>query len=388
MTTVILIGGFLGAGKTTLMRRAAAFFAARGKKVGVITNDQSTEMVDTKIFSQENIPVKEVSGSCFCCNFNGLTESLHSLRTQISAEVIVAESVGSCTDLSATIAQPLKEKCRQDFTLAPMNVVLDPARLRQVFPGLSLPSLAGGDSVSRLHESAAYIARKQMEEADILLVNKKDALSAEDTETVLRLLKKEYPQARVLSISALNGDGVEDWLETLRQDCSGNPGNKLARVDYDIYAEGEAVLGWLNALVTLKADDETTGWRHFCEIFMQRLGQTFQEKNADIGHVKIMLFAQNNRQSLTANCVQTGTKAALSGEAPPAAEVELLVNARVEMPPETLQDIVESRLKEVCRTLRLRHSIRAIKSLSPGRPRPTWRYDRVIGQKTGVRGAV
>ncbi|MDR2745311.1 MAG: hypothetical protein LBB66_09020 [Desulfovibrio sp.] len=374
-STVILIGGFLGAGKTTLMRRAAAMFAARGQKAGVVTNDQAADMVDTRFFIQEGVPVQEVSGSCFCCNFDGLVDALRKLRSGASAGVILAESVGSCTDISATVMQPLKEKYRRDFTVGPLSVVLDPARLGEAFPSPDFPG--NSPFLPRLHESAAYIVRKQMEEADILLLNKKDTLDAEALDGLTAFLRKTCPQAGVLALSALSGEGMEEWLAALRGHA--RAGGRLARVDYDVYAEGEAALGWLNAEARLKALAGAGDWRHFCECFMQKLTLAFQEEKACVGHVKVLLWAEGCPQSLTANSVGTGDLFSLRGGLPAgAAEVALLVNARVEMAPDALRRVVLRLLDEACAALRLEHSILSLNSLSPGRPEPTWRYDRVI----------
>jgi G3E family GTPase len=46
---LVLIGGFLGAGKTTLMAQAGRRLAAQGKTVGFITNDQADQLVDTEM---------------------------------------------------------------------------------------------------------------------------------------------------------------------------------------------------------------------------------------------------------------------------------------------------------------------------------------------------
>lgn len=71
-----------------------------GKRVGLITNDQASELVDTALLSRNEVKVAEVSGSCFCCNFNGLISAMKQVREEANADVIIAEPVGSCTDLS------------------------------------------------------------------------------------------------------------------------------------------------------------------------------------------------------------------------------------------------------------------------------------------------
>ena len=104
-TRLILCGGFLGAGKTTLIWDVAQRLMAQGKRVGLVTNDQAPELVDSRLLKQSGLQVAEVAGSCFCCNFNGFVDAIHSLRHDVQADVILAEPVGSCADLTATIVR-------------------------------------------------------------------------------------------------------------------------------------------------------------------------------------------------------------------------------------------------------------------------------------------
>ncbi|MCD7976628.1 MAG: CobW-like GTP-binding protein [Tannerellaceae bacterium] len=118
-TRLILAGGFLGASKTTLLWEAAQRLMKQGLNVGLITNDQAPELVDSALLSLSNLQVAEVSGSCFCCNFNGFTEAIQKIREDVSADVIIAEPVGSCADLSATIMQPLKQYWNRELQVSP-----------------------------------------------------------------------------------------------------------------------------------------------------------------------------------------------------------------------------------------------------------------------------
>jgi len=108
-THILFVGGFLGAGKTTLLWRAADVLMKRGMRVGLITNDQAPDLVDTKWLAEKGLNVREVAGSCFCCNFAGLIYAAEKLLAA-EARVLLAEPVGSCTDLSATILQPLQDR--------------------------------------------------------------------------------------------------------------------------------------------------------------------------------------------------------------------------------------------------------------------------------------
>ena len=144
-TRLILVGGFLGAGKTTLLWEAASRIMNDGKRVGLITNDQASELVDTALLLRNEVKVAEVSGSCFCCNFNGLISAMKQVREEANADVIIAEPVGSCTDLSATIVQPLKENMKNELLISPLSVMADPAHLTDILNG----------GTAGLHPSAA-----------------------------------------------------------------------------------------------------------------------------------------------------------------------------------------------------------------------------------------
>src|SRR5512133_2205912 len=104
MTKMIFAGGFLGAGKTSLLYEITGILKNRGLKVGLITNDQAPDLVDTSILEHQDVSVAEVSGSCFCCDFKGLRKAIAKTG---NPDVIIAEPVGSCTDVSATLINPI-----------------------------------------------------------------------------------------------------------------------------------------------------------------------------------------------------------------------------------------------------------------------------------------
>ena len=98
-----LLSGFLGSGKTTAIQQACNSLMQQGIGVGVITNDQGIKLVDEGFFNSLGIPNRQVINGCFCCNYNDLDDSIESLISLNNPEVIFAESVGSCTDIVATV---------------------------------------------------------------------------------------------------------------------------------------------------------------------------------------------------------------------------------------------------------------------------------------------
>ena len=361
MTRLIIVGGFLGAGKTTLLWETAKQFIKQGKKVGLITNDQAPELVDSAILKLSGLSVAEVSGSCFCCNFNGFTEAIKKLQHG-APDVIIAEPVGSCADLSATILQPLKKFHGAELELAPFTVLADPNRLPSILEGGN-----GG-----LHPDAAYIFGKQLEESDILLLTKTDTLEPAKKEELMQKLAEKYPTSTVMAVSTLKGDGMDAWIEqvTTRNDV----GKKLLRIDYDRYAHGEAVLGWLNGTVKLLSTEDTD-WNQLAETFIQDLAKTFEAEGLPVGHVKAIV--ENGHAFVVSNLTQDRRTVSLRGDAGKSTEATIVINARVEATPEHLDELVRAELKHLLAD-KYEQTELAWKFLQPGRPNPTHRFVEII----------
>jgi G3E family GTPase len=360
-TRLILVGGFLGAGKTTLLGEAARTLGKTGKQVGLITNDQASELVDTVFLENTGTAVAEVSGSCFCCNFSGFTGAIAHINAKQPMEVIIAEPVGSCTDLSATIVQPLKHKFAESLSVAPLSVLADPQQLEDILAG----------RVTVLHPSAVYILRKQLEEADLIVINKTDLLSPAAVASLKERTAAEWPWAQIHTVSAISGEGVGNWLNEALEGAAA--GTRLAEVDYDIYAEGEAVLGWLNTTVMLNSG--AADWNLFAQNLLSALQRRFEKLQAAIGHVKLLVKAGDGL--VCGNITGSRNVLSIRGAAGAGQTAKLTLNARAQMAPEVLQAIVADEISQAAGS-NITTDYIALKCLQPGRPQPTYRYDHVI----------
>ena len=356
----IMIGGFLGAGKTTTIGRLAKHYQSLGKRVGIVTNDQATDLVDTNLLRSQGFDVGEVAGSCFCCNFNELTRTVERLGADQRPDIVIAEPVGSCTDLVATVIRPLQQIYEQPFDIAPYGVILKPSH------GLKILRKQGKGGFS---PQAEYIFRKQIEEADFIILNRIDELNEDAIAELSSLIESNFPGLPCIRMSAVTGQGFDAFCEYL--DLAGDFGTRTMDVDYDIYAIGEAELGWLNAQVSLKSQSPFC-LDSFAIRLLEQINSSLSSHDAEVAHLKAIGMADGNYA--VANIVSSSSAAKLSiGCGANVQAADLVVNARVAADPELLTETIQSTLRSVCGEYNVEETINTLQCFRPGRPVPTHR---------------
>jgi hypothetical protein len=281
---VAVVGGFLGAGKTTLILKAARILRARGVPVAAVLNDQSHGLVDTELARRDGVPADEVGGGCFCCRFPDLIDALDRLESY-APEVIFAEAVGSCADIVATTLRPLLRDYGSRYRVAPLTVLIhecpDDPELRFLF----------------------------------------DLQTAEADFTIDR------------------GIDPAAWLDMLLSDGVVPAGNVIA-VDYERYAQAEAALGWLNARATVRPNVAVPPAMVVGPL-VDELDGALTAAGIRIVHLKAIAQSESGyvKAALTGNGREPVAEGML--DASPAAEHEILLNLRALGDPERLREIVE-----------------------------------------------
>lgn len=356
----VMIGGFLGAGKTTAIGRLARHYVDQGLKVGVVTNDQAYDLVDTHSLRAQGFRVGEVPGACFCCKFNDLIATTEALQADEVPDVIIAEPVGSCTDLVATVIEPLRNLHGDQYELAPLAVLLKPEHGQKILRG------EGGVGFS---PKAAYIFLKQIEEADTVVINKVDKLAPEQRDELVTLLKKRFPNKQILTISARQGEGFESLIEAVN--APGAQHQQFMEVDYDVYAAGEAELGWLNCQ-TQFTSEHPLALDDVLQHLVRRLSEALTKHDAEPAHLKVL--GQIGEETGIANLVgsDAGVELSLASHAQ-AQTLDLIVNARVAIAPEELEQVVRDVVAQVATEFTATANIHGMQRFRPGRPVPTHR---------------
>ena len=358
-----MVGGFLGAGKTTAILKLAEHLASTGLRVGLITNDQSVGLVDTTLLASHGFAVEEITGGCFCCRFNSLVDAADKLTADARPEVFIAEPVGSCTDLKATVSYPLRRMYGSAYSIAPLSVLVDPVR------ALRILGLEPGKAFS---PKVLYVYLKQLEEAEVIVINKIDLLDAPRRQRLATALAERFPKARILEVSARGGEGMGDWFDLV---TSADLGNAPAMdVDYELYAEGEALLGWLNATLGVSSTEAGDG-NALLKDLAARIRQKLDAQAAEIAHLKMTLSPGDGANDLAVlNLVRSEHVTELSHQL--AADIEsgeLILNLRAEADPQWLAQSVRESLSELMADSHWMLRVNHLEHFRPGKPEPTHR---------------
>lgn len=176
---VNLLFGFLGSGKTTLVRR---LLEERGRdaKTAVIVNEFGEVGIDGEILRGTNVDMVELNSGCLCCTLKGsLMLAVEELRRKAGVERVIVEATGVAQpgELTETLTDPTM---RTRVDIGPLVTVVDAHKFSRLLGALG----------------EFYVA--QIENADIVILNKTDLAAPEVLEEARREVLAINPAATVL----------------------------------------------------------------------------------------------------------------------------------------------------------------------------------------------
>jgi G3E family GTPase len=354
---LILVGGFLGSGKTTAIVNACRHLMGRGKQVAVVSNDQGDQQVDSHYVHSIGIHSREVANGCFCCNYNDLEQQLHDLHEQQKPDFVFAESVGSCTDLLATVVKPFSQRW-PELDIAPISVFTDATLIASILEG----------KASFLEESVRYIFKKQIEEGDFVVLNKTDLLTVGQLMSVLQTIRLEYPGKEIITQNSLLVEDASRWFSKLENGTSAFQKPSL-NIDYQIYGAGETMLSWLDRKLVVRAPHKNA-----TTVAQELIGAIFDQiqfHRLPIGHLKF--FVETSDWSEKISFTTTSTSGEVGLHHPETNEVSILINARIQTSPDFLGKIVDNVLTKIQTTFNCEIELEKWALFQPDFPRPTHR---------------
>ena len=207
MTKIDVISGFLGAGKTTLIKKLLK--EAFNEKVVLIENEFGEIGVDGSFLKDSGIEIKEINSGCICCSLVGdFEKSLAEVISKYSPERIVIEpsGVGKLTDIIEAI-----NNCNLDLKINSLTTVVDGSKCKMYI------------------KNFGEFFNNQIQAATTVIVSRADKITDLKMEEVVDLIREINHQTRIITtpINELSGDAILKVMENNFQDLEKEMNNEM-----------------------------------------------------------------------------------------------------------------------------------------------------------------
>lgn len=192
---VLIVSGFLGSGKTTLVLQLARRFSVSPGRVAIIENELGEIGVDGGYLSLEGLQVQELFGGCICCTLSaGLITTLHEIDERFGPEIVILEATGLADpgDITANL-----KKSRLDIPAIEVITLLDAGRY------------------TMLMEMMTPLLTAQILAAHTLIINKIDRVGAEPLEMIRKEITGLNPKAHINALSLADQPDLETITDRL-----------------------------------------------------------------------------------------------------------------------------------------------------------------------------
>lgn len=197
MTKIDIISGFLGAGKTTLIKKLLAE-AYQGEKLVLIENEFGEISIDGGFLKDSGVQISEMSSGCICCSLVGdFNKALKDVQQQFHPDRILIEpsGVGKLSDVIAAVQNTIEE--------AP-EMVLN-----------SFVTVADASKVKVYMKNFGEFYNNQVESAGTIILSRTQKLSAEKLDAAVAMLREKNPNAAILTTAwdQLDGQTILSAIE-------------------------------------------------------------------------------------------------------------------------------------------------------------------------------
>jgi G3E family GTPase len=179
---LIVISGFLGTGKTTLIVKAARQAVKQKMKVAILVNEIGDVGIDDQYMRKLGMNVWEILGGCICCTLAGnLGEALDRLYDDYHPDLVLMEPSGAADPRA--IEQILSSYSDQAVMQVHKVTIIDPLRLDMMMAVLT------------------PLITSQIQTAEMVIINKQDAASAEEMAQAMRIVDELNPEITKICLS-------------------------------------------------------------------------------------------------------------------------------------------------------------------------------------------
>lgn len=181
--SVLILSGFLGSGKTTVLLRLIQHLQAKhgaDYRIAIIENEIGSASIDSGVVAEAGYSVTEMLSGCVCCTLIGqLIPALEKLSAELDPQLVIIEATGMA--VPGTMRENIERYCGNAVRVC---VLVDASRWKRIVRALSI------------------LLEGQLEAADVVCINKIDLANSEQLVTIEASVRNMNATAPVVSMSA------------------------------------------------------------------------------------------------------------------------------------------------------------------------------------------
>ena len=331
-TRMLVLGGYLGAGKTTLaVNIARSLKERRDRSVSIIMNDQGDVLVDTEYSKNAGFDTRDIMGGCFCTNFDNFVSSARTLVTSGKPDVIIAEPIGTSTNIMSSVVAPMRSLYPDEFSVAPFTVVVDCVRALDIL----------SKKENRTEDVVDIIPAHQIREAEIVILSKADLVNKDTLEKVKEAVDTILPGIRMIESSSVDLWNMDEIMDFILSDeiSTKTPTGEQNKG----FAFEKAKLGWYSGTFDLVPKEDVDMYSLETDIMR---GIAKEYGSTSIVHVKVLVESEESaaKMSLVEDTMQVD---GIYGSRYIKTPGKLVLNARVVSPPKKLEDTMRALIDDM-----------------------------------------
>ncbi len=191
---ILIVGGFLGSGKTSLISLLVRGLVNTGKTCAIVENEIGEVGIDDALIRETGLAVTPLFGGCVCCQISGdLLTAIHRIQDELAPDWVVVEMTGLA--LLDSIRDLFQQYGRHDIRVHTLSVV-DMSRWQYLVGILST------------------VFNHQISGADVILINKTDV--AEPNDETYSMIREQAPNAIISKLDEAIKQPDALWAELMR----------------------------------------------------------------------------------------------------------------------------------------------------------------------------
>ena len=194
---MLVVSGFLGSGKTTMILASIGkYIETTKKKVVIIVNDFGKIGIDGAVMKKYGLNVEEMPSGCICCSLGpDFLETVETVASNFAPDMILVEPTGIADP--ANIIDSMKMYRGPKVDPVRIFIVVDAVRFPLILKALPVP------------------LNNQLKAADLIIINKIDESGPEAVQAVKTSLEELGIRKRTISVSAVTGENMDQVVEAM-----------------------------------------------------------------------------------------------------------------------------------------------------------------------------